>query len=173
MSKIAKRNNNNFVFGFILIVIGGWFLLGQLGLNLPSIGNLWPIFPMLGGLAIISLYLRNQEDADVLIPGVGAVLVGIFFFFFTLGIFEWAQMGQLWPVFPLIGGLAFLATWFVGNQHKSGLLVPAVGGIAVGIIGLMLTLSGFGVSLIVAYWPVILILAGLWVLAQNVIRQSR
>ena len=173
MSKTLKRNSGNFATGLILILIGGWFLLRQLGLNLPGIGNLWPIFPTLGGLAIIGLFLRNQEDEGVLVPGVAGFLIGIFFFFFTLGIFEWAEMGQLWPVFPLIGGLAFLATWLGGGRHEPGLLVPAFGGLAVGVIGLVFTLGGFGVSLIVNYWPVILILVGLWVLAQNLIRQGK
>ncbi len=170
MSKTTKGNSGNLITGLILILIGVWFLLGKLGLNLPNIGNLWPIFPTLGGLALIALFFRNQEDAGILIPGVAGFLVGIFFFFFTFNIFKWGEMGQLWPLFPLIGGVAFLATWFGGGRRELGLLAPAFGGMTVGIIGLVITLGGFGVSLIVSYWPLILILLGIWVLAQNLIK---
>lgn len=89
--------------------------------------------------------------------------------FFTLGVFEWAEMSQLWPVFPLIGGIAFTAVWLADGRQDSGLLVPAGGGFAVGIIGLIFTLSGANIGRIANYWPVILIVIGLGLLAQNLI----
>lgn len=174
MSKVVSSDKRgNVIGGLIVIAIGIWFFLGSLGVNLPSIGRLWPIFPTLAGLAFIAAYfIESENEVGILIPGVGAFLTGIFFFFFTFGVFEWAAMGQLWPVFPLIGGIAFAAVWLAGGRKESGLLIPAGGALAVGIIGLIFTLGGFSIALITNYWPVILIVVGLGILAQNLIGES-
>ena len=154
--------------GLIIIAIGVWFLLGSMGINLPNIGNLWPIFPTVGGLAFLSAYLFGKEkDAGFMIPGVGGLLVGLFFFLFTFGIYEWGEMSRLWPVFPLIGGIAFLAMYLA--EKDGGLLVPAFGGIGVGVIGLLFTMTGLSLDWMGTYWPVILIIVGLFILAQNMI----
>lgn len=160
----SNQNSGNVIGGLILVAIGIWFLLGALGVRLPGIGNLWPIFPTLAGLAFMGAYVR-EKDAGFLIPGVTAFLAGLFFFLFTLGIFEWSQMGRLWPVFPLIGGVAFLAAYL--SERDAGLLIPAVGGMGVGVIGLLFTLSGFSMAWLGNFWPVVLIVVGLFVLAQN------
>ncbi len=166
MSKEVSSNKwGNMIGGLIVIAIGVWFLLGSLGVNLPSIGRLWPIFPALGGLAfLVAYYMGSENDAGFLIPGVGGFLTGIFFFFFTFGVFEWAEMGRLWPIFPLIGGIAFVAVWLADGRKEFGYLVPAGGGLGVGIIGLIFTFGGINLA---NYWPVILIVIGLGILAQN------
>jgi len=171
--QLSSDKRGNMIGGLILIAIGIWFLLGSLGVNLPDIGRLWPIFPTLAGLAFIAGYFMGSEkEAGLLIPGVGAFLTGIFFFFFTFGLFEWGAMSRLWPVFPLIGGIAFTAVWLAGGRQEAGLLVPAGGALAVGIIGLIFTLGRFSFALIATYWPVILIVIGLGILAQNLIRKG-
>ncbi|MCA9931449.1 MAG: hypothetical protein KC419_23345 [Anaerolineales bacterium] len=164
-TKSADRRGSVFG-GLIVIAIGVWFLMASLGVNLPNIGNLWPIFPTIGGLAFLFAYVTGSEkDPGFLIPGVGGFLVGLFFFLFTFGIYEWAEMGRLWPVFPLIGGIAFLAMYLA--VRDGGLLVPAFGGIGVGVVGLLFTLTGVSLAWIGTYWPVILIVVGLIILAQN------
>jgi hypothetical protein len=174
MSKvISSDKRGNVIGGLIVIAIGIWFLLDSLEvIKLPSIGRLWPIFPTLAGLAFMAAYFMRSDNEDgpfYLIPGVGAFLTGIFFFFFTFDVFEWAAMGRLWPVFPLIGGIAFSATWLAGGRKESSLLVPVGGALTVGIISLIITLGGFSIALIVNYWPVILIVIGLGILARNLI----
>ena len=153
--------------GLIIIAIGVWFLMSSLGVNLPNIGNLWPVFPTLGGFAFLAAYLfGNEKDSGFLIPGVGGFLTGLFFFLFTFGIYEWGEMSRLWPVFPLIGGIAFLAMFMA--ERDGGLLVPAFGGIGVGIVGLLFTMTGLSLAWLSTYWPVILIILGIIVLVQNI-----
>jgi len=164
-TKSADQRGNVFV-GLLIIGVGIWFLMARLGVNLPNIGAMWPIFPTFGGLAFLGMYLSGRDkDAGLLIPGIGGFLVGLFFFFFTFGVFEWGEMGRLWPVFPLIGGIAFTALYMA--ERDSGLLVPALGGLGVGIIGLFFTMMGLSLAWIGTYWPVILIVVGLIILAQN------
>ncbi len=155
--------------GLVVIGLGVWFLLDNLGFHLPRLRDLWPVFPTLGGLWFILSFARGQEkDAGVLVPGVGGLLVGIFFFAITLGPLEWHDLRELWPVFPLIGGIAFLATWAASRPRDPGLLVPAAGGLGVGIVGLLLTLGAVSRDLVRQSWPVALILVGLWILLREV-----
>ena len=118
--------------GLFLILLGGWFLAQNLGVPLPQIGQLWPAFPLVFGLAMVVRYFAEgrREDGLVFI-GVAGALVGAFFFAFTLGPLEWAQMRDFWPVFVLIGSAAFFAQWLT-QPRNFGLLVPAVLALGVG-----------------------------------------
>lgn len=167
MNRESPSHAGSVIGGLIIIAIGVWFLLGALGVRLPGLGQFWPIFPMLGGLAFIGMYLfGDEEEPGILIPGVSGFLVGLFFFLVTLGPLEWADLALWWPIFPLIGGIAFVITWFV-DRDEPGLLVPGFGGVIVGLVGFLFTLGDLDPSWIAQGWPLILIVVGLLILAQS------
>ena len=168
----AGQRSGNVIGGVVVIAVGLWFLLRNFGIDVPGIGNFWPIFPTLGGLGLIAQFTRGGErDAGVLIPGVSAFLIGLFFFFFTFGVLDWSAMGQLWPVFPLIGGISFVAAWLGSGMRDGGLLIPAGGGIAVGLIGLIFTTTGLDGSILGNIWPILLILVGVSMIGRNFLRR--
>ncbi len=136
------RHGNALFGGTVLILLGAWFLFDGLGFDLPSLGALWPVFPLLSGaLSLFAFATRKKKDPSVVFSGVSGVFLGLFFFCFTLGVFDWQDMGELWPVFPLIVGCAFLGSWFAGRCREKGLIVPGVGATAVGVVGLLFTLN--------------------------------
>ena len=123
-----------------MVLIGGWFLLNQMGVDLPGLDQLWPIFPMLSGFgSLVAFFSRQRRDPGLVFPGVTGMLMGLFFFTFTFNIRSWSDMAVLWPVFPLICGLAFLSTWLAGACREKELLVPGALSTAVGVIALFLT----------------------------------
>jgi hypothetical protein len=135
---------------------------------------LWPVFPLIGGLAFLSQYFLNgRRDDGLVFVGVAAALVGAFFFAFTLGPLSFQEdMGRWWPVFVLIGAAAFFAQW-LARPRDLGLLVPAglaflVGGIALGVT--LGALSSDLAAQIARLWPVLLILAGLVTIARYLAR---
>jgi hypothetical protein len=166
--------------GLILILIGAWLLARNLGVELlPLKGDLsalWPGFLLLGGLAFLSQFLLGgRRDDGLVFVGVAATLVGLFFFAFTFGYLAWGDMGRYWPVFVLIGGLAFLAQWLVRPTQRE-LLIPAFIALIVGFVALALTLRVVNPALadqIVKLWPVLLILAGLLTLGSYFLRTNR
>ena len=163
------RNRGAIVPGLVLIALGGWFLADALGVRLPGLGDLWPIFPLGFGIAMLAQYFVNgRRDEGLIFTGVTGVLVGAFFLAITLGPLGWGDLGRLWPIFPLIGGLAFLAQW-LARPSERGLLVPALLGLAVGGIALLFTLDLLGEGagrLLANFWPVVLILLGVALLAN-------
>lgn len=123
--------------------------------------RVWPVFPLLGGLGFFLGWAASgfEEDGFVFV-GTAAMLLGIFFFGFTLGFWEWGEMSQLWPVFPGIGGLAFLALFLASRGHEWDLLGVGLVALLVGVAGLLINFGYLG-SDVVRLWPVLLILAGL------------
>lgn len=157
----------NFIPGLILVLLGIWFLARNLDVRVPGLDQLWPIFPLLFGLSfIVQFFANGRHEEGLLFAGTAATLVGAFFFAITLGPLTWTN--DYWPVFPLIGGVAFLAQW-LARPSQRGLLVPAMMGILVGVVGLAVTLNLIGpdaAKLVGNLWPVLLILAGLAMLGR-------
>lgn len=150
--------------GLVLLFLGLWLGLDRLGIALPRLGDLWPAFPFLAGLAfLVALVVGGLRDPGLAFPGAAGVLVGVFFGLFTVGPLEWREMTRLWPCLPLLAGLAFLATWIAGLGRQPGLLVLGFLGVAVGLVGLVLTyglVAEWLVPVVDFGWPVVLIVLG-------------
>lgn len=180
MSSPSSKSDrvNAIIWGLVLIGVGGWFLLQTLGFPVPGMGKLWPIFPTLVGAGFFVGWLFNARKRDAFglaIPGTINLLVGLFFFAFTMGLFSWGDMAYLWPVFPLIVGLSFFVAWVFSLFREWGLLIPAgiVG--AVGVIGLAFTvghLDNAYLRLLFNAWPVLLIVIGLSVIVRSFSRKA-
>jgi hypothetical protein len=150
------------LWGGILLAAGTWFLLQRLGIELPNFFSaLWPLFPFMFGAAfLVTFFAGEGRDCGLVWPGTFGILLGSFFFLFSFGVFEWEQMSELWPVFPLIVGLSFLATWIVGRGKDTGLLVPALIMLSVGTLGLGFELGVIDARTVGLLWPLALVLLG-------------
>ncbi len=149
------------LWGGVLVALGTYLLLAKLGLDTPDLGTLWPIFPFTLGVAFLASFFGGESrDPGPVCPGTLGVLLGLFFFAFTLGFLSWEDMGVLWPCFPLIVGLSFLATWLAYRGKQPGLLVPAGINLLVGLGGLALTLGVVDLDTAQLAWPIALIAVG-------------
>jgi hypothetical protein len=146
--------------GGSLLLLGAWFALREMGAPLPGIDRMWPAFPALVGAAFLLGFVLQPRNYGLVLPGVLILLVALFFFAFTLGPLDWSQMEQLWPIFPLIVGLAFVAMWLASLLRYWGLLVPGFLGISIGVIGLSLTVTPLGGVVGMVGWPVVFLAAG-------------
>jgi len=154
------------------LLVGGFFFLITLGpFYWSDMERLWPFFVTAVGLVFLVRFAASWATGwGWLIPGVGLLLLGIFFFLFTIGPLAWYEMDVWWPVFPLIVGLAFLAAWGAARWPVE-LLIPAGVFLGAGVLGLALT---FGkIDWIANGWPVVLILLGLWMIVHSLIGRRK
>ena len=169
-------SNGATVAGIILIVLGIVFFVVTLGAFDLTWSNIWPIFPMLVGAGILAMAFTadsGEARAGLVIGGTIPLLVGAFFFAITMGLFSWSDMGTLWPVFPIIVGLAFVAGYFAGGREEPGLLWAAaiIGGI--GLVFLFITGTAVGYGVLAQLWPIALIILGLLMLVPRIRRTTR
>jgi hypothetical protein len=155
--------------GLALVGLGITFLLAQV------IGwdRIWPVFPMLGGIAFLGGYVAGgfREPGFVFI-GTAATLVGLLFFGFSLGYWEWDQMTDLWPAFPIIGGIAFVALFAAEGARDLGVFGLGCAAIIVGLAGFGVTYGFLGAG-IWRLWPLLLIFLGVVGLANALWRLIR
>ena len=177
---MSRRSSRSGVLipGLVLIGLGAWFLIRALGVDLPGMAALWPIFPTIVGLSMFVGWLvssNKRGSYGMMIPAVINFLIGVFFFAFTFGFFKWRDMAVLWPVFPLIVGVAFFVAWLFSGLRDWGMLVPAGITAGVGVVGLGFTLFGQveAVTSLLKYWPVLLIGLGILVLIGGVVGSGR
>ncbi len=176
----SRRRLGALVPGLILILLGLWFLLDNFGLVQINMGQLWPVFPLLFGLAMLLTGVvrgrRGRLDEGAIMVGVWGTLIGLFFFLFTFGAVGWDQMGLLWPTFPLIGGLGFLAAFLSSGLRDWGLLIVGAIATLVGVLGYIFTygvLSPAFAQFVLPYLaPALLILAGIGIVVSALSRRQ-
>ena len=167
-----KRNRGSILAGIVLIAIGAWLLADRLGASLPGLGALWPGFIILGGVIALISFFRERKP-DQLFFGVAAPLVGGFFFMFTLGRWEWAQMRDYWPVFLIIAAVASLAEWIAAQRRN--LIIQAAIFLFVGLFFFAYNLKLLNQTLadqILKLWPLALVVLGLIVLVRAIRRAN-
>jgi len=157
----------------VLILLGIYLLLAELNVGIPGWDVIWPIFPFAGGLAFLGSFVFGQRrDPGQVFVGTAATLVGLVFFFVTLGPLSYRDLTTWWPVFVLIGSAAFLAQWAAAGFRDWGALFLALVALVVGGAGLAVTLQLLGpqtVELLPRLWPALLILLGLMVFLRALI----
>ncbi|MFQ6618484.1 MAG: LiaI-LiaF-like domain-containing protein [Fidelibacterota bacterium] len=147
------------IIGLILIVIGVILIFGNLGFF--DIQKFWPLVIVASGLAFFYGYLADKRSYGFLMPGSIITIIGLLFLFCSLT--TWAWMEYLWPVFILSPVPGFILMYIAG-ERKEGFLVPAV---ILSIIGVFFLLETFSLG---TYWPVILIIAGIYLLIKSVLK---
>lgn len=155
------------ILALVLILLGVTLLLNQLGIGVPGWDVIWPVLPFAGGLAFLGSYVFGQRrDPGQVFVGTAATLVGVVFFFVTLGPLEYDDLSTWWPVFVLVGSIAFLAQWAAAGFRDWGTLFLALVALVVGGAGLFVQVQLLGprtAELLPRMWPVLLILLGLMV----------
>lgn len=158
--------------GLILILLGVIFLLPSLFPGFLGWSNIWPLFIVLFGAAFLAGWaLTPEHDPGLAFVGTGATLVGLFLGLFAWGVIDWSRMGRWWPAFPMIGGFSFLVLWAAGKAKEPGVLVPALGGILTGLIAFAFTMNWVDWAIAARWWPVLLILLGVMLIADKVFRE--
>jgi hypothetical protein len=156
------HKRSSIIVGIILILVGVLFLLAQLfpslAINL-NISQQWPlIIVSVGGLLLLSALLGTPSLA---IPG--SIVAGIGGILYVQNLTNtWDSWAYIWTLIPGFVGIGMLISGLLGHRRRSMwregsrlLLISFV---------LFFVFAAFfnGLGSFGRYWPVLLIVAGLW-----------
>ena len=165
----TKRKGGLFT-ALFLIFVGVVFLLSSF--DLFSWGDTWPLFLIgIGLLLFFSAF--GKRDKGAVFPGTILILVGLFFFLWRNYYLPW-YMDEVWPVFPLIVGIAFFVL-FLLNPRDWGVLIPAA---ILLFVSAVFFLNNFGAlpwsvwGVFGRAWPIVLIVIGVFILLGHARRGS-
>lgn len=167
------RDKGTALLALLLIGLGSYLLLTELGLGLPGPHVIWPVVPLAGGIALLAGFILDPEgDASQVFVGTAAFLVGLVFFFVTLGPLTYNLLGAWWSLFVIITGIAFLAQWGAAGFGDWDALFLGLVALCVGAVAVLSKLQLLGPDtreLLPRLWPVALILGGLMALLRGVL----
>jgi peptidoglycan/LPS O-acetylase OafA/YrhL len=172
---MSKERRSDLVIGIVLLLIGGWFLAAQFNLvpKLDEIINIqyeWPMIIIGVGilLFILGLLTRNpgMSVPACIVGGIGGIL------YYTNSTGQWGAWAYLWTLIPGFVGIGIILSTLLGGEERTGyreglrlILISVI----MFVIFFML-LSGQGN--IIRYWPILVILAGIWIIVQTFFRKK-
>jgi len=168
---MTKTRRSDLVIGIILILIGGWFLVSEFDL-VPGLNDImiieyqWPVIIIGIGilLFLLGLLLRNQGMSipACIVGGIGGLL------YWTNSTGNWAAWSYLWSLIPGFVGIGIILSTLLGGREKNGFIeglwLILISAILFGIFYMIFS----GQAQFNKFWPVLIILGGLWILIQTI-----
>ncbi|MFN2144180.1 MAG: hypothetical protein ACK2T7_02455, partial [Anaerolineales bacterium] len=172
------KRRSSFTLGFLLILLGGWFLAVQF---IPGIGDWmarvadWPFWVIGPGLFFILAGLISGVT-DLMIPG--SIISGIgLILYYQNATGDWQSWSYAWALIIVFVGIGiFLANLFKGDLRtaiEEGGSPFMTGAIMFLIFGSIFRAAFGQTPLLGDYWPVLLIVFGLWLLIKPFFRRKR
>jgi hypothetical protein len=168
-----KRRRTGLVGGTLLILLGLWFLLVQFVPEFEGLLNIefsWPLFVIGAGVVLLILGLVTGEPG-MAVPACIVGGIGVLLYYQNMT-GNWASWAYAWTLIPGFAGVGAILAGLLGDKPKQSvkdginlILISAV---------MFVVFSSFlgGQNLLGPYWPVLLILLGLWFLIQPLFRRK-
>lgn len=165
---MERTKRSGMAVGAVLIIVGAWLLIVQF---IPALRGWfsWPTIIIAVGLLLflLGVFLGEYEMAipGCIVGGIG----GILFWQNTTG--NWESWSYIWALIPGFAGTGTLIAGLLrrdGGQVRGGLWTMLVGAVLFLVFG-----SLFGaVGVLGQYWPVLLIVLGLFALIQGLTKRG-
>jgi hypothetical protein len=165
-----RRRRSSLVGGLLLILLGVWFLVSQLVPGL-YIRFTWPwiVVGVGAGLLVLGL-LTGAPDMAVpacVVGGIGGML------YWQHATGNWESWAYTWTLIPGFVGIGVILSRLLGGGGRDSL---REGGNLILISLALFAVFGSwlgGLRLLGDYWPVLLILWGLWLLIRPLFRSRQ
>jgi len=172
---MSKERRSDLIFGIIMLLVGGWFLAAQFNLipGLNEIMNIeyqWPFIIIGVGVFLFLLGLLVRAPGMSVPACIVAGIGGILYWANSTG--NWGSWSYLWTLIPGFVGVGVLLSTLLGGEEKKGysdglrlILVSA-------ILFIIFFMIFSGNSYFIKYWPVLIILAGIWIIIRTIFRRK-
>jgi hypothetical protein len=162
------QRRSNLALGVVLIVLGGIFLATQL---IPGLGLIlswpWIVIGVGASLLLIGLLVGAPDMAvpACIVAGIG----GILYYQNLTG--DWTSWSYMWALIPAFVGVGMLLASLIGGRSRSAYR-EGLRTVLVGVILFLVFGSFFGAfSWLGAYWPLLLVGAGLLILVEGLFKR--
>ncbi|MCK9244226.1 MAG: DUF5668 domain-containing protein [Candidatus Marinimicrobia bacterium] len=149
----TQSPRSNWIAGLFLVLLGLLILLVQF--DFFNWTDFWPLIIIGIGILFLVGFFANRTNFGLLMPAMILLIVGTLFLYMERT--TWHNMNHLWPTFVLAPGVGFFFMYFFGPQNNR-LWIP--GTVLITIAALFFA----GEWSIFRYWPVILILLGIYLI---------
>jgi hypothetical protein len=163
---------SNLAVGLILVLIGVWLLAVQVFPNLQLWLNLsfsWPLIVIGVGVLLLLVGLLAGEPGMAVPACIVGGIGGLLYYQNLTG--NWGSWAYAWTLIPGFVGAGVILSGLLGNRPKRAL----GDGLNLIIISLVLFLvfAAFlgGPNLFGPFWPVLIILLGVWLIIRPVFRR--
>jgi hypothetical protein len=170
---MRERRGGSIVVGLILILLGGWFLVSQFYPDLAvwfEIDFSWPLILVGVGLMLllmgVGLGAPGMAVPAAIVGGIGLMM------YWQNATGNWESWAYTWTLIPGFVGVGILLQGLLEGNFRQAF--GAGGTMLLISLVLFVVFASFlgGVEILGPYWPVLLILLGLFMLAR-VFMQSR
>ncbi len=169
-----RPHRRTLVFGLLLILLGAWLLAAQFvpGLQAWVETNVdWPLIIVAVGVLLLLLGLLVWVPAMAIPACIVAGIGGILWWQDLTG--NWASWAYLWTLIPGFVGIGIVLAGLLRGEGRRAL----VGGGQLVVLSVVLfALFGYFFGAppeIQRYWPVLLIVLGLWMIVRYIFRPRR
>ncbi|MCF6092653.1 hypothetical protein L1765_01430 [Microaerobacter geothermalis] len=158
---MAKKQNNNAVLGTVLIAVGLIFLAREF--DIPYIDQLFTWQWMMVGIGLVLILFSGRgKDGGLILPGV--ILIGLGIHFWGTSFFSWWPTH--WAIFTFIVSIGFFM--YSARTKSAGASIPGIILLLISIIAFFFSGLWFFIAktfnLLENWWPVLLILVGVYLL---------
>ena len=167
-----KKTRSSLVFGFLMILIGGWFLAVQIIPGLNWFWNIisWPMIIIGVGVFLLLLGLilgaPGMAIPACIVGGIGGLL------YWQNATGNWESWSYAWTLIPGFVGAGLMLASLLGEGGKENFRVGAWMSF-ISLIVFVVFGAFFGANVLGTYWPVLLIAFGLWILIQPLFRRRK
>lgn len=172
------NRRGSLTFGLILILLGGWFLTMQF---VPSVADWfesfvdWPIWIIGPGLIFIFAAIVSTAT-DLAIPG--SIITGIgLILAYQNETGDWQSWSYAWALIIAFVGIGIFLSFALRGQFRKAFSEssgPFLTGVVMFLIFGSIFRATFGQSPFFGeYWPVLLIVFGLWLLVRPFLRKPK
>ncbi len=155
---------NKEILGLSLALAGLLFLLVSNGIPWFGWDAVWPVFLLLTGGVLLKIF-SDKKGPEQLFGGLVLIFLGFFLLLFTAGLQPWGAMVRLWPTFPMITGISFLA--MAGVRRRSiGTFIAGISAVVLSIACYAYTSGAIREDIaapFVRLWPLVLIASGVFI----------
>ncbi len=152
--------------GILIILLGSVLFVHEMDWFHFDWYNLYPLIFLLMGAALILISILDRNH-NPMFWGTILLLLGVLFLMRNYGYLNYFSFREVWPVFLIIIGLAFV-TSFLLRPNDLGMLIPAGFLIIPGSALLLRKLHFWAAYEYVAnFWPLLIVLVGVVIVVKS------